>query len=441
MRISLGKSIGRIVALVLVTLLAIAVMLTSTTRWAPKFFGKKTTKKIVDQNSALSKSPVVVQHLTKESIEITATYSGMVRSFEQYTYSFDIAGRIDGLGKNESGEELDVGDRIEKGMLLATLDRRILAAQLDEVNARKEQTQTEYSRIKRLQARNSGAVTETELQQRETDMLVAQAQARTAQKNLDDATLTASASGVISKRFFKPGESVNPRQAIFDVIQVDRVLLVVGVPQSRVAEIVKRRQFLHREKELGRVASYGEDDLKFRVYVEPAQRNSFTATDKPLIGEVYRIAPRSDDTSGLFDVEILLSNEEKQLRPGMIAVARIVTNRVDAFRTNSTTALFRENRASMFSVVPDESDVEMLFWNLGPAGDYKVRRWELRKDNYVEQGRDLIIFDIPPRFQNVVVRGHHRLVDGHAVTVVPTHDERNSENALSDSNMRTAEKP
>ena len=78
--------------MILVTLLAGAVMLASSTRWWTAFAPSKqaaSVKKITD----VTRSPVVVKHLEQQSLEITASYSGMVESFEEYQYSFDIAGR------------------------------------------------------------------------------------------------------------------------------------------------------------------------------------------------------------------------------------------------------------------------------------------------------------------------------------------------------------
>jgi hypothetical protein len=44
---------------------------------------------------------------------------------------------------------------------------------------------------------------------------------------------------------------------------------------------------------------------------------------------------------------------------------------------------------------------------------------ELQPGNYVEQGFDLIVFELPPEHRAVVVSGQHRLVDGRLIEIVP----------------------
>ena len=65
-----------------------------------------------------------------------------------------------------------------------------------------------------------------------------------AQKNLADATLLAPCDGIISQRLVNAGESIAMHQPAMEIVQVDRVLLIVGVPESRVQELDNRRRLL-----------------------------------------------------------------------------------------------------------------------------------------------------------------------------------------------------
>ncbi len=413
-------------ALLLVTVFAVAVMVASGGRWWGLLGQRAEEPTAADNHDELTPAPVAVRRLEQETVELTETWSGMIRPFERFSFAFESAGRIETLGKDDDGADLDLGARVTQGQVLAVLDQRILLARKQEANARLELAQDELRRVRDLHERTPGAVSEVEMRQRETDVIVAQAQAAQTEKELEDATLRSTVDGVISRRFVKPGESVNPRQAVFEVVQVDRLLLVVGVPESRIARLVARQRDIERRRReadrltrVGGVPDHDREDLVFKTYVTPAGNNVFNPQAQPLIGEVYRIGETSDDKTGLFEVEVLLENREGRLRPGQIALAKIVTDRRTAYRFDSSSAVFRENRAYLYTVqgpgnvAPAASDGDAATANL------RARVFELEPGNYVEQGFDLIVFELPPEHRTIVTRGQHRLVDGRPVEIVP----------------------
>ena len=325
-------------------------------------------------------SPVAVKKIELEPIEIIRSYSGMIRPMERFSLGFEIAGRVSALGTRNDGqnqEPLDEGDLVTPGQVLAELDDRVLAARLTEAKAQLEQAQSDLKRVRDLLEREPGALSESVFQERITAAALAHAQFETAEKNLEDARLLwpAKVPGVISKRRINPGESVNPHQTIFEIIQVDEVLLVVGVPEADVNEI----------------------RLKQAVHVELFARDRFRQKRPRLEGRVYRVGEAADDTTGLFEVEVLLSNPDRRLKPGLIALAHIVVDAVCGFRVPVTSAVFRQGQTFLFSVGADQ------------------RAHRFLPDRYIEQGPDLILSELPPEHRTVVIRGQHRLVEGRPV--------------------------
>jgi len=335
-----------------------------------------------EQEVRIPPSPVAVRKVELEPIEIIRSYSGMIRPMERFGLGFEIAGRVMELGVNRQGEPLDEGDRVGPGDLLARLDNRVLVARLKEAKAQLEQSQADLNRVRLLESRQPGAVSQSELDERRTASALAQAQFDMAEKNLEDARLVwpAKVPGVISKRLVKPGESVTPHETVFEVIQVDEVLLVVGVPESEVSEI----------------------RVKQPVHVELFARDRFRQRRPRLEGRVQQVGEAADDTTGLFEVEIKLPNPDGRLKPGLIALGRIVIDSVEGFRVSVTNAVFRGDETFLFTVGEDE----------------KAHRFVL--DHYIEQGPDLILSQLPPAHRLVVVRGQHRLVEGRPVEVVPS---------------------
>jgi hypothetical protein len=73
---------------------------------------------------------------------------------------------------------------------------------------------------------------------------------------------------------------------------------------------------------------------------------------------------------------------------------------MQGFRVPTASAMFRENETYLFSV--DGS---------GVARKVPLVDW-------IEQGRHLVLDQLPPEHRHVVVRGQHRLVDGRPVELV-----------------------
>jgi RND family efflux transporter MFP subunit len=88
-------------------------------------------------------------------------------------------------------------------------------------------------------------------------------------------------------------------QAMFRVVAIDPIRFKASVPERFASAVA-----------VGQSCS---------VHVE--------AYDAPFVGQVARIAPRVDDRSRAFDVEILLPNADGRLKPGSFARGAIAVRR------------------------------------------------------------------------------------------------------------------
>lgn len=356
----------------------------------------------------LPPSPVSVREVAfEDKIEITDSYPGVIEPFERFSLGFEIGGRVVALGVNSSDEPLDDGDRVQKGQVLAKLDARVLRAQVEEIEsqiretaarnieaeARQIQADADWKRLLEVQETNPEAITdatrdETEMNLKvansQLDVIAAQAsmldaQLAIARKTLEDAELTCPVDGVISRRLVNPGESVTAHQPAFEVLIVNQVLLMVGVPEAYVGDI-------HRGQP---------------VDVRMLARNRFRQERPHHNGEVYRVAQTADETTGLFGVEILIDNSKGLLRSGQIGRGHIVIrDDVKGFRVPRTAAVKRQGFTLIFAV--DDTDI---------AHAVVLEDW-------IEQGDDLVISELPDNLHKIVVRGQHRLVDGQPVQIV-----------------------
>jgi len=366
-----------LIALIVITVVGVAIMITVGVG------GRLTAssgRNKVQVQLAIPKTPVSVLNAQPEEVEIISSYAGFFRPFERHKLSFEIAGRVEAFGTNERGEPLDQGDQVRAGQEIARLDQRVVAAQLREMRARLEEAQSDMRRATELRATGQRAITEEAYESMVTQLETAKVAVDLAEKRLKDTVLTAPADGVLSQRMTNVGESVAANATVFELIENDRLLMQVGVPESRISEV---RVGQPVRLDLMRKDRYGEP---------PA----------PLTGEVYRVGEVADDKWGMFLVEVVVPNADRALKPGVIAKAGIVTSKVLGFRLPHHSAVLRDGRRLVFAVGEGQR-----------AQGVELTRW-------IEQGPDLIlpIDELPEAYRQVVVRGQHRLIDGREVEIV-----------------------
>jgi membrane fusion protein (multidrug efflux system) len=398
---------GRTVMLWVVTAVAVAVMAYVNQRSS----GVAKRSAVAPSPAAAPKALVAVKPLELETIEVYDTRSGMIEPWERYTLGFEVAGRVVEIN-------FDQGDRVKKGQVLARLDDRILRARRSETAARLELAASDLRRTQNLKQRGIGAVTDAALQDDLTEMALAKAQHEMAVKNLEDAALVAPIDGRISKRLINTGETVNPHEPAFEIVEVDRLLLVLGVPESDLTSIEARRNQIAKNQKLQEFQVIDEADLKMKVYIELLGRGLFGKELPEMEGTVFHISETADDKTGLFEVEVELDNRQGLVKPGMVARAKIVTARTDGYRVPATSVIFRGNRASLFTVRPESAAVEAMFFPVGSQQVYRAEQIELQ--NWLEQSGEVLFSDAIDEATATVVRGQHRLIDGQFVEIVPS---------------------
>lgn len=358
---------------------------------------------------------MAVESLEVETCEIYSTYAGKIQPWETYQVGFEVPGRVYRLGENEAGQPLDEGDRVVKGQVLALMDDRVFVARKDEAAARVAQAESDLDRAQQVRQTSPSALSAAELQRLVTEVALAKSQLQVAVKNLEDATLRAPVDATISKRMVKSGESVSGNQIVFELVQNDKVLLVVDVPEAQIRELETRQREVAECR--GNVTRQEDaESCVFRAHVHLEGTDSFGNSWPELSGEVFRIPEVADSRTGLFPVEIELANDDRHLRPGMVATADVVTARLPGYAIPEAAVLFRAHRAYMFAVEPERAEMELLYWNLGSAKVYRARQIELPQ--WVDQGPKIVVPADSVELENAIVRGQFRLSDGQLVRIV-----------------------
>lgn len=368
------------VGVVTVTVVAIIVMITiagGSGRWEI-FFGEAGAK-VVDRHGS-SKLPVSVKTIEPERVAIIDEYYGRFHPLERYVLAFEAPGRLAHLGTNEDGGQLDVGDVVVAGQMLAQLDTAQLQSTLTQAKSRLEQAQSDWNRAEEQRKRN--IITAEEYESRRVALVVAKTDVDIAAKRLEDATLVAPTDGVIIRRMASVGESVNAHLPIFEIDEIDQMRLIVDVPESRIQSIRKDQP----------------------AYVTLHARDAQNRPYSQLAGCVYRVGRAADAQTGVFQVEVVVDNPDHWLKAGLVGKAEIVVNELEAFRLPDFAAVTRSDERTLFAIGPEGKAVSLPL------------------DRAFEQRGELILTELPEQFRTVVVRGQHRLVDGSEVHVMPMPD-------------------
>ncbi|MEQ8846241.1 efflux RND transporter periplasmic adaptor subunit [Botrimarina sp.] len=365
--------------------------------------------------AAQPRVPVLAEPLEAQWRDVVVRYSGKIQAWETYSLGFEVGGRVASLGENQSGEPLDDGDRVEAGQTLARLDDTVLRARVAEAVANFEMAAADVSRARRVREVSPSAITEAEYQLELTERAQARAAQQIAEKNLIDATLVSPVAGTIARRLVEPGESINANETVFEIVENDRLRLVVNVPEARVRELELRRRAVAQARRAG-AASDDPESAVFRAHVRLEGDDLFGMPWPSIDAEVHRIAERADDVSGLFEVEVEIDNSQRLLRPGMVATAEIVTDRVYAYAAPEPAVLFREDATYAFTVESVDAALPVMFWEVGGATLYRAKRFELSR--WIDQGDTVLIPADGLDLSAIVTRGQQRLRDGQLVRIV-----------------------
>ena len=216
---------------------------------------------------------VSTQKLQKQEIMRVLTFSSVLQPYEKVSVAPALQGRIKNL-------YVEVGDRVQKGQMLAKMDEtQYLSTKLNYEN-----TKTDFNRIKILNDSNNIAKQTYDQAKSGLDVL------ETSLKNLEENTyLRAPFAGVISARNYEPGE-LFAGQAIYELVQISTLKALVEIPESYFPDVKQGMKI----------------NLKTDTYADEVF---------PAVVEI--VYPTIDEKSHTFSVKLRISNANQKLRPGM----------------------------------------------------------------------------------------------------------------------------
>ena len=166
--------------------------------------------------------PVKLMTIDEGGASRTLEYPGKVSATQSVELGFEVAGKIVEL-------PIDDGKAVKKGDLLGRLDQADFIAARDAAEANRKAAQSAYERAKRIF--DQGAGSQAEVDKTLRDIEVAKQELLKAQKALDDTTLSAPFSGVVSRKIADNFQNVQAKQPILLLEDVSSLKLDVNVPE------------------------------------------------------------------------------------------------------------------------------------------------------------------------------------------------------------------
>mgnify|MGYP001301564513 CR=1 FL=1 len=227
-------------------------------------------------------------------------YSGVVEAAVNSSISFEVSGSVQAVN-------VDVGERITEGQVLAALDEQVhqlnVSAAQAAVGGAEVQVADARSALERLQgvaARNAGFVSLRDMEQAQAvhdgarkNLDYSVSRLNLARRDLERTRLRAPLDGVIAQRHVDPFQEVNRGEPMFDLFVEGAMQASIGIPESEIDQIA-----------LGLQAQ-----VRF-----PAISG---AAHKAVVTEISKVA----GTANAFPVKLTVAqhDEDVRIRPGITA--------------------------------------------------------------------------------------------------------------------------
>jgi RND family efflux transporter MFP subunit len=264
---------------------------------------KKDSAKVVLEFTAADVAMVEMRELQR-----TLSLSGSLSPVLQATVRSKVPGEVQKVMVRE-------GDRVAEGQVIATIDTADLRARLDAQVASLEESRAKETLARKNRENNQALLRQNFISQNAFDtthstyeaaaasVRSAEAQARIAEKALQDAVVRAPFAGLVSRRMVNVGEKLGVDSPLFTVVDLARMEIEAPAPAAEIPG-VKVGQVAHF-----RVDGFGERDFE---------------------GRIERINPSADPGSRSITLYVSIPNRDGALKGGMFAKGQLILDKAAA---------------------------------------------------------------------------------------------------------------
>jgi membrane fusion protein (multidrug efflux system) len=212
---------------------------------------------------------------------------GIVKPYATAKISSEEGGLILSINK-------DKGSRVSQGEVVAHIKKDVETATLEQNEAQYELAKVNFEKQQELWKAN--ATTELQYLTAKWQMEAAKRGLEVLKTHISKSLVRSPISGVVDEKYMNKGEMSAPGAPILNVVDVSRVKITAGVPEKYVNEVKKGQQ------------------VKITVDVLPGVEFS---------GKISYLSPSLASGSRTFDIEIVINNKDRLLKPEMNANVEI----------------------------------------------------------------------------------------------------------------------
>jgi len=310
------------------------------------------------------KTNVRIQEVNLESLSIKSTYVGNLLPNQRVIMRSEIDGVIENI-------YFDEGDEIVNNKKLIDISTKELSLKLKIAFADSKLAETNLKRDEKLAKDN--LIPNAQLDQTRTFAERALLNRELAKISLNKSIINSPLSGTVKTRFVKVGEFVRKGDRLVEILNVDRILVKVNIPEQEILQI----------------------NIGQKVDIE-----LYILEKKLFEGKVKKIGLEADASNRTFPVEIEVNNRERELRPGMLARVTF-TKRVDQDQV----------------VIPRHTILERDSGRIVYVVD-KGKAFQREVSTGISQREKVQILTGLGRGEQLVVEGHTKLTDGEEINIV-----------------------
>ncbi len=199
------------------------------------------------------------------------------------------------LGGTITDVLVQAGDRVQKGDVLAHIESKDYEIALSRAEAAYKLAKSEYERDKSIY--DKGVIPASALDTNKTNMQTARADYENAKLLYSRTTVTSPMDGVIRRMDAKIGLQLSVGDPIAEILEIDRLKGVIGIPESDVLAVKK---------------------------LEMVEITIQALNNKKISAKIHFLSPSPETTARLYNLELEINNKEGNIFSGMFIRADIV---------------------------------------------------------------------------------------------------------------------
>lgn len=277
--------------------------------------GTEMQSKNVDDKDSTSAIPVEVAYAGNGEISAYYSSTATLEADEEAR----VVAKVRGVVKELRVEE---GDFVNAGEILAQLEDEQLEIEAQRAKATMDRLYNEFRRNAELYEKN--LISAEQYENAKFEYEAQKSAYELANLKIEYSQIRAPISGVVSERLIKVGNMINTDEEVFKITDFDPLLAVLHVPEHEMNKLQKGQTAL--------------------MHFDAIPGESFR-------GQVLRVSPTINPETGTFKVTISISDESRQLKPGMFGRVRIVYDtRPNALLIPKNAVITEDGLSSVFVI-------------------------------------------------------------------------------------------